>query len=100
MEKQCGTWFGKQKRYFKIIASGNYLVYYKERPDQKASVEPLGVYKVVDMEDIEHNGSKGLSFKIGHDTFTFFCKSNEAANVWITYLKFLNQMLLKLVGSG
>ena len=43
----------KLKRYFKVIAHGSYLVYWKEVPKPKECAFPCGVFFVGDMFDIE-----------------------------------------------
>ena len=53
LSKKSSKFFvGNQKRFFKVIANGGYLAYYKERPKFGATVIPNGVYTIKDMKGI------------------------------------------------
>lgn len=54
LEKKAHNFlFGKQKRYFKVMAQGTYLAYFGSKPKYGETNIPNGVISIKDMTDIE-----------------------------------------------
>jgi len=49
LKKSSKLLIGHQKRFFKVIANGGYLAYFKEKPKFGEIVTPKGVYTIKDM---------------------------------------------------
>ena len=91
---------GWQTRYFKIIADGQYLVYY-DKPEQQITKElkPKGVINISQIEDIVKKSNTQFQFKIDNRLIQLKSESSQDCDVWITCLTFLANMKRELNDS-
>lgn len=95
LDKKTNNFFlGNQKRFFKVMAFGTYLVYFKTKPKFGESNLPQGVISIKDMTDIM-KGDKNtqIKFTSNKHNFEFLTQTKEEADLWLICLKFLNEHL-------
>lgn len=51
-KKSSHLLLGSQRRFFKVIANGGYMAYYKKMPKFGETIAPSGVFTIKDMRDI------------------------------------------------